>query len=227
VSRSDDVGARLDAGALATLPVFPLPEAVLFPGALLPLHVFEPRYRDLTADVLASRRLMGIARLRPGYEADYHGRPPIYGTLGVGYVVAAEQLPDGRYHILLRGVGRVVVEAELPPDKSYRVVRSRALVDTRSSRPPGEVADRHRELVAMCDRLSLLMGERGPELRELARALPTPAACADVLAAALVRAADDRQALLEMADPAERLVAVTGHVAALLVQMTPTSGPAN
>jgi Lon protease-like protein len=217
----------LDVSALTALPIFPLPDAVLFPGALLPLHVFETRYRTMTTDVLAGKRVMAIARLRPGFEADYEGRPPVFATCGVGYVVGSEALPDGRYHILLRGVGRAMIEAELPPEKPYREVRARVLVDSRTTHPAGVVEERHAQLLAVCDRLSLLMDARGAELRELARALPSPAACADVLSAALVREPDDRQALLEMTDPADRLAAVTGHVAELIVRMSPATGAPN
>ena len=67
-----------DPGALTELPIFPLPNCVLLPGGLLPLHVFEPRYRELTRDCLATHHLMGVARLRPGYEQTYYGNPPVY-----------------------------------------------------------------------------------------------------------------------------------------------------
>ncbi len=216
----------LDSAALEALPVFPLPDVVLFPGALMPLHVFEPRYRELTADVLAGTRLMGIARLRPGYEPIYQERPPIFDVAGVGYVTEAEKLGDGRYHIALRGLARVAIERELPPDKAYRVVRSRVLVDTRSAHPE-RMQSAHEQIIALCDRLSMAMDEQGEKLRELVRALPSAGACADVIAAALVADPDERQALLEMLDPAERLDRVAGHVAALLVRLTKTSGSPN
>ena len=76
--------ARLRALALEEVPVFPLPNVVLLPGALLPLHVFEPRYREMTRDVVAGRRRMAVARLQPGFEADYHGRPPMPHTRWIG-----------------------------------------------------------------------------------------------------------------------------------------------
>src|SRR6185295_13942516 len=72
----------VDVDALAALPIFPLPNCVLLPGGLLPLHVFEPRYRELTRDCLAGHQLMGIARLRPGFETAYYGRPPVYEKCG-------------------------------------------------------------------------------------------------------------------------------------------------
>src|SRR5215468_2321453 len=87
--------------ALALLPIFPLPNCVLLPGGLLPLQVFEPRYRELTRDCLAGHQLMGIARLRPGFENAYYGRPPVYEMCGVGKIICSEELSDGRYRIML------------------------------------------------------------------------------------------------------------------------------
>jgi Lon protease-like protein len=88
------------------LPIFPLPNVVLFPNVFLPLHIFEPRYREMVADALSTDRLIGMVLLRPGWDHDYEGRPPVY-TLGCsGVVTHAERLPDGRYNIVLRGVER-------------------------------------------------------------------------------------------------------------------------
>src|SRR5438445_1440036 len=95
------------ADALDALPIFPLPQTVLFPGALLPLHVFEPRYRALTRDVLAGRKLMGVARLKPGFEATYDGRPPVFSVCGVGIVTESVEHADGRFDLTLRGLSRV------------------------------------------------------------------------------------------------------------------------
>jgi Lon protease-like protein len=209
--------------ALEALPIFPLPDTVLFPGALLPLHVFEPRYRDMTRDVLGGSRMMAVARLKPGYEADYYGRPEVHAVAGVGYVIAAEQLEDGRYNIVLRGVGRIRIAEELPAAHSYRTVRAEMLVDTHSQRAASEVAAAHEQVIAMCDRLSHLLDEGGDNLRELVRAVPSPAGCVDVLAAALVTDTDERQRLLEALDPADRLERLLGHVALLVSHFS--SGP--
>src|SRR6266567_2216926 len=116
-----------DRDTLAALPIFPLPNCVLLPGGLLPLHVFEPRYRELTRDSLAGHHLIGVARLRPGYEASYYGRPPVYERCGVGRIICSEELPDGRFALLLRGVARVEIARELPPDRAYRRVEARVL----------------------------------------------------------------------------------------------------
>src|SRR5256885_9707642 len=89
--------------------LFPLPNLVLFPQVVQPLHVFEQRYRQMTADALAGDRLIAMALLRPGWEADYDGRPAIHPVACLGRVVADQRLDDGRYNLLLRGLARVRV----------------------------------------------------------------------------------------------------------------------
>jgi len=88
------------------LPLFPLPNVVLFPNVFLPLHIFEPRYREMVADALASDRMIGMVLLRPGWDRDYEGRPPIFSVGCSGVLTHNERLPDGRYNIVLRGMER-------------------------------------------------------------------------------------------------------------------------
>src|SRR3954468_6937935 len=83
------------------LPIFPLPRVQLFPHALLPLHVFEPRYRDMVKDALAGPRLIAVAPREPGFETDYPARPAVRPIIGVGEVIGHEALEDGRHNILL------------------------------------------------------------------------------------------------------------------------------
>ena len=111
------------------LPIFPLPRTVLLPGAVLSLHVFEHRYRALVEHCLAADRVMGVATLRPGYEADYHGKPEIWPEMGVGEVVSHQPFPDGRCNIVLHSVGRVRVREELPTEHPFRVVRTEVSED--------------------------------------------------------------------------------------------------
>jgi Lon protease-like protein len=101
------------------LPLFPLPTVVLFPNVFLPLHIFEPRYREMVADALASDRLIGMVLLRPGWEANYDGRPAVYPIGCSGVITHVEHLPDGRYNIVLRGIERFRVLSE-DRDRSYR-----------------------------------------------------------------------------------------------------------
>ena len=96
------------------LPLFPLPNVVLFPNVFLPLHVFEPRYREMTADAIASDRMIGMLLLRPGWERDYEGRLPVYSIGCSGLITHFERLADGRYNIVLRGIERFRIVQEDP-----------------------------------------------------------------------------------------------------------------
>src|SRR5574339_310094 len=84
-----------------TARLFPLPNLVLFPHVVQPLHVFEPRYRQMTVDALAGDRLIALVLLKPGWEAEYEGRPGIYPVACLGRLVADQKLPDGRYNLHL------------------------------------------------------------------------------------------------------------------------------
>lgn len=214
-----------DPSALSSLPIFPLPNCVLLPGGLLPLHVFEPRYRELTRDCLAGHQLMGVARLRPGYESTYYGRPPVYERFGVGKIICSEELPDGRFALLLRGVARVELARELPAARQYRLVEARELAD--ADVDPLDARQHHHKLVTLCDRLAEVIEEGGSQLRELARAFDSPGACADAVAAALIMDADVRQELLEACDPMVRIQRTLGHVSHLLCELAPCSESVN
>jgi uncharacterized protein len=113
------------------LPLFPLPNGVLFPKMTLALHVFEPRYRKLVADVLQTHKTIGMTLLRPGWESDYHGRPAIYPVGCAGALERCEPLADGRFNLSLRGLGRFRVTEE-HAGEPYRLASVDALED-----PPG------------------------------------------------------------------------------------------
>ena len=118
------------------LPLFPLPTVVLFPNVFLPLHIFEPRYREMVADALASDRMIGMVLLRPGWDRDYEGRPPIYSVGCSGVLTHNERLPDGRYNLVLRGIERFRILEE-NHTLSYR----RALIEPLREQPL-DAADR-------------------------------------------------------------------------------------
>src|SRR5881227_626950 len=102
------------------LPIFPLPNVVLFPNVFLPLHIFEPRYREMVADALTSDRIIGMTLLRPGYGADYEGRPAIYDVGCAGVITHSQPLADSRYDIVLRGMEKFRVTSE-DQSRSYRI----------------------------------------------------------------------------------------------------------
>src|SRR5450432_1995489 len=97
--------AEAVASALEAMPIFPLPGVVLFPGALVPLHVFEPRYRALLADCLATHKCMALAFLLDN-RVDAERQPGIARIAGVGMVVEHTALADGRSNIVLKGHAR-------------------------------------------------------------------------------------------------------------------------
>src|SRR3989442_11804905 len=94
------------------LPIFPLPNVVLFPNVFLPLHVFEPRYREMVADALASDRMIGMALLKPGWEHENEGHPPVYPIGSNSVITHVERLAEGPYNIVLRGVEPVPILEE-------------------------------------------------------------------------------------------------------------------
>lgn len=109
------------------VPVFPLPDVVLFPRQVLPLHIFEPRYRAMTEDALSGHRAIAIALLRPGFESEYFTpQAAIHRIIGVGRIVAAERLTDGKFNMLLRGEGRAEILRE-HDGRPYRMAEVRPL----------------------------------------------------------------------------------------------------
>jgi Lon protease-like protein len=98
-----------------SLPLFPLPTVVLFPNVFLPLHIFEPRYRQMVDDSLAGDRIIGMVLLQPGHEDSYEGTPPIYPTGCSGLITHAERLDDGRYNLILRGLEKFAIHNEEMP----------------------------------------------------------------------------------------------------------------
>src|SRR5574341_684698 len=110
------------------IPLFPLATVVFFPNTLLPLHVFEPRYRQMVKDVIDSERIIGMALLKPGWEKNYEGNPEIYSVAGMGRIVNSEPLEDGRFNIVLYGLKRVKI-IEIARELPYRLARVEILED--------------------------------------------------------------------------------------------------
>lgn len=118
--------------------LFPLPNLVLYPHVMQPLHVFEERYREMLEDALAGDQLIAMAVLEPGWEADYDSRPPVEQFACLGKVVAHHRLEDGRYNVLLLGVQRVRIVQELQPLRSFRQARVELIEDCYDFDTPAE-----------------------------------------------------------------------------------------
>jgi Lon protease-like protein len=109
--------------------LFPLPNLVLYPHVMQPLHIFEERYREMVEDALAGDKLIAMAVLEPGWEDEYDSRPPIAEHACLGKIVAHHRLSDGRYNLLLLGVQRVRIVRELAPKRSFRQARVELVED--------------------------------------------------------------------------------------------------
>jgi Lon protease-like protein len=105
------------------IPVFPLPNFVLFPGVQVPLHIFEPRYREMVADVAGSHRTIGMMMLKGEWERDYHAFPDLYEIGCAGRIGDLTKLPDGRFNLVLEGLAefRVVREVRERPYRQAQV----------------------------------------------------------------------------------------------------------
>lgn len=208
-----ELPSPLSTSELAALPIFPLPNGTLFPHARLPLHVFEPRYRAMTRYTLERTRVLAVARLKPGYEANYAGRPPVYDVCGVGRITHDQALPDGRYNLLLEGIARVRIIEEHPPEHPFRLVRAEPLYDTPTD--PLLAAAWKKELTRLWSVLSPHLPAPLRDLQAVTRDALDAGSFADSVAAVMVANPDESQRLLEELDPAERLRLLVEHLAEL------------
>ena len=196
--------------------IFPLPDVTFFPHTLLPLHVFEARYRLMVIDALERERRLAVVKLKPGYEATYAGKPDVHPVAGLGEIVSCERLATGRYNILLRGEGRVRIEQELPSDTLYRLVRARRLTD---AEPAADLAPGLARIRAACKTLLTALARPG-DLLDTALADGQPAGViGDRVAAAGLPDAGIRQRLLETLDVAARVTTVADAVEALVKEL--------
>jgi Lon protease-like protein len=110
-------------GFSGIVPLFPLPNVVLFPRMFLPLHIFEPRYRAMTRAALDGERYIAMALLQPGWQKHYQGTPAVHPVLGLGKIIEDDSLQDGRFNLVLWGIARLrlVEEQSKEPYRTARV----------------------------------------------------------------------------------------------------------
>jgi hypothetical protein len=206
------------------LPLFPLENVVLLPDAAVPLHVFEPRYRQLTAAALAGDRRIGMIAVRPEHAHEMAGDPPLYEVGCAGFVAEHQRLPDGRYHLLLRGTHRFRILHELPreTERLYRIAETEPLTEALGE--PARAARARERVIELLGHLAertLGRGVDGAQLRalELAR-------FASGVSQSVRLPVREKQALLEapsVAEQLERLADALDFQLALL-ERAPASG---
>ena len=203
LDRDPEVEAELATGfnrpvpTLESLPIFPLEAVTLLPGALLPLHVFEPRYRQMIADAMEGDRAIAMAMPLPGHATDSERRPPVHPVIALGHIVQHAPLAEGRANIVLRGVARLRIEEELAADLPYRIVRASELPDH------GGDESLVPRVVALAARASCVDAGRIAALAHTGQG-----AALDVVLLALELPPRDAHRLHAVTDVAERLAAI-------------------
>jgi len=203
------------------LPLFPLPNVVLFPNVFLPLHIFEPRYREMISDAVASDRMIGMVLLRPGWERDYEGRPAVYTVGCSGVLTHVERMADGRYNLVLRGLERFRIVDE-NHERSYRRASIEPLPEQRlSADDDAAIRSQRSKLESM---LSPAVERAGGDYR-------TPSAMSDedlvnALAQYLDLEALEKQALLEQPCLRTRAAALV-ELLEMKIMMARTPGLSN
>ena len=187
------------------MPVFPLPTMVLFPKVILPLRIFEPRYRDMLQDVLDSQGCIAIALLKPGWQDSYFGTPDVFPVVGIGRLVEYKRSADGTFRIILVGERRALIR-EWVDGKSYRRARIEPFADEEI--PP-------RDLDALCRRLRECFERLLPQeekdntigwtkVQEILKMSKDPGLLADMIADHFIQRPLEKQTLLETRNPRER-----------------------
>jgi Lon protease-like protein len=206
------------------VPVFPLPKLVLFPGTSLPLHIFEPRYRDMLADTLAGdEHLIAVAQLKPGWEAAYEQRPAIYPVAGVGRIASHVRNADGTYDIVLEALARVQLEELAPAGLRYR--RATATVLHEHTPQGGVKTSDISALLSLATRVATLVKRALPGFVMQAESDDTPSLLSDRIADQFVLDPAARQDLLETLDIEQRIRTVTSQLAHLHIALSTSSEP--
>jgi Lon protease-like protein len=207
---SDDHPPALEFGGRARL--FPLPNLVFFPHVMQPLHIFEPRYRQMTTDALAGDRLIALVMLQPDWEKDYEAKPAICSVACLGKIVADQHLEDGRFNLLLRGLSRIRIRQEIHDCKLYRSAEVELLSDAEVS------GKRQKELRrGLLGALPAWFPNHEGIYAQLKKVLQSSlplGALADILTFAVPLTAEVKQQQLEELDVERRVECLLSHVPA-------------
>lgn len=192
--------------------LFPLPNLVMFPHVLQPLHVFEPRYRAMTEEALAGDRLIAMAVLAPGWEAEYDGRPPLMTHACLGRILTHQPIEGGRYNLLLAGVRRLRIVRELPPSKLFREAEVELVDDVYSGHGAAARPALQRSLLESFKHVLPKMPEVHQQLEELLCTEVSLGMLTDLVAYTLQMPIDKKAAMLAEADVDRRCEALLEHL---------------
>lgn len=200
---------------LSEVALFPLPNAVFFPSTSLPLHIFEPRYREMTREALETGMPIVIVKMMEPRQYNDQGHQLFHEIGGIGYILHHQELPDGRFNIILGGVQRVRVLEELQTDKPYRVGRAQI------------IEDRVEDAKTLKDLMSTLRGcviglqhhyvRLAEAIAKILNQVEEPSSIADTIASIIITDPAQRQSLLAEACVERRLEKIVQRLTDLLI----------
>ena len=211
MSSFEDLSLSLD-GFSGRARLFPLPNLVLFPHVMQPLHVFEPRYRDLLEDALSDDRLIAMATLSPGWESDYEGRPALYPIACLGRITTYHRLEDGTYNVLLLGLRRVRLLRELRPTGSFREAEVELCEEYSPPRPAIVRAALRRRLREALLEILPFLPEAQEQLDQLLGTDVSLGVLTDLISYMLEFDLRDKEALLAQTDVHRRAESLLKHL---------------
>jgi Lon protease-like protein len=210
------------AGAETTaVPLFPLPNVVLFPRAILPLHIFEERYKAMTAAALTGERQIATALLKPGWEKNYHGAASIEPVVCIGTILAHERLEDGTYNLLLQGMTRAKVVRELTLHP-YRTAELEPMADPKILEI--DLCNQRRQLISIFSNGRFSNMPLCQKFLEMLSSAVTTGEIVDLIAFNLLDDVRVKQQLLSEVDPCRRAERVTSALERLQLLNKPAMG---
>lgn len=192
------------AGFTGQAAIFPLPNVTLFPNVMLPLHIFEPRYRCMAEDILKGDLFLALGLLKDGWEDRYESKDcEIHDTVCLGKVISNEQLEDGRHYLMLQGLRRAKLVTELETDLPYRLGMLELIPDVYPQTPIIDRGRRQEELVDWFRKAYPKLGMEADIIHALGSGIQLGELC-DVIAHSLKLPPENAQQLLAQADVDQR-----------------------
>ena len=206
------------------VPLFPLPNVVLFPRAVLPLHIFEERYRAMIGDALAGDRRIAMALLKPGWERDYYARAAIEPVVCIGEILTHEQLADGKYNLLLQGIHRARIVREFREDDLlYRIADLEPLAELTVMEI--DLTEQRQQLMEIFDRRLKNSTGLARQFRQMLSSPMPTADIADLIAFNLLEDVALKQSLLAETDVQRRVGRVIAALESIELVKPPIAAP--
>jgi len=200
------------------IPIFPLDNVVLFPSVQVPLYIFEPRYRQMTASVLEGDGRIGMTVVQPPHRGQMAGDPPVFPVGCLGEVGHSEQHADGTYHLILQGTSRFRLEAEVPreSERLYRVADVTLLDEVAS------IGSLERERSRVLELMRLIVPDRADSFRVESFAKLDDVTFVNAFCQSLDFSALEKQQLLEANGVRERCDQLVGLMEFRLAERSAT-----